>query len=334
MTNATQAVLPHRETLPSQPARKPVLGWAVVGVVWLVVSAFTMWGWVTGLDFGAPPVLGPDQMPTGKLIGLRIVEFISTSVLAVAVYFLAWKPWRRDKRITLDALLLLGGIVGFVMDCWLNTRAVLFAFNAHSVNLGAWASSLPFHDPKVPSHYAESLLWGLPMYIYFCAALGFVGSMGARALRVRFPHLSVQGILAILFVCDFVFDFTVENLIIRSTDAYSFVQTNGALTLFAGAKYQFPIYESIFVAGVATAFTYARWSMDWDQDGLSVVEQGVLSLPPAYRLPVRTLAAIGFCATVLMLCYHLPFNWVSMTGHSFANLPSYLAPAGLVLPGR
>ena len=331
MSNITETA-PTRDFSRTRPASRPVLMWAAAGVVWIVVCVVAMWGWVSGDNFGPPPVLGPDVMANGKLIGLRLVEVISTGVLAVAVYFLAWRPWRRERRVTLDALLLLGGIIGFVMDGWLNTRAYLFAFNAHSVNLGAWSSYLPFHDPAVPGHYAESLLWGLPMYIYFCAALGYVGAMAARGLRARFPHLSTQGIIAVLFVGAFAFDFVVENLIIRTTDAYSFVQTNGALTLWAGEKYQFPIYESFFVACVAMAFTYARWSMDWDENGLSVIERGVLSLP-CYQLAARVLAAVGFCAVVLMMCYHLPF-WVSLTGHSFAHLPSYLSTEGLVLPTR
>jgi Spirocyclase AveC-like len=332
MIEVTETTATAQDSSRARPASRVVLVWAAVGVVWSVVCVFAMWGWVTGPNFGPAPVLGPDQMPSGKLIGLRLVEVISTSVLAVAVYFLAWRPWRHERRITLDALLLLGGVTGFVMDCWLNIRAYLFAFNAHSVNLGAWSSYLPFHNPAMPGHYAESLLWGLPMYIYFCAALGYVGTMAARKLRARFPDLSTQGILAVLFVGDFIFDFVVENLIIRTTDGYSFVQTNGALTLWAGEQYQFPIYECFLVACVGLAFTYARWSMDWDENGLSVVERGVLSLPSRYRLAARVLAAIGFCAAVLMLCYHLPINWIGLTGHSFAELPSYLRLDGLVWP--
>jgi hypothetical protein len=56
------------------------------------------------------------------------------------------------------------------------------------------------------------------------------------------------------------------------------------------------------------------------------------SLPSRYRLAARVMAAIGFAAAVLMMCYHLPFNWVSLTGHTFAHLPSHLTPEGLVLP--
>lgn len=306
---------------------RPVLGFAAIGVVWLVVATVAIVRWFGSDDFGPAPILGPDVMPDGKLLGLRVVETISSAVLVWAVWGLAIRPYRRTGRVTLDALLLLGGVVGFVMDCWLNLYGYLFAFNTHSVNLGSWSAGLPFHRDASPSHYAESLLWGLPMYVYFCAALGFVNTLAARSLRRRFPTMPVQGIFAILWVGDFVFDFVVENTIIRTTEAYAFVQTNAALTLWDGERYQYPIYESVLVAFVAMAFTWARWTCDDDPDGLSAIERGVNDLPARLRLPTRALAAIGFCALVLMLSYHLPFNWISVGGSSFADLPSYLLPS-------
>lgn len=315
-----------------RPESKPILIWAAVGVIWLMVCVTAMYGWLSGPDFGAPEIQGPDKYPASQLVGLRVVEALSTGVLGVAVYFLAWRPWWRDRDVTLDALLLLGGITGFVMDCWLNTQAYLFAFNAHSINLGAWAASLPFHKDDVPSHYSESLLWGMPMYIYFCAALGYVGTLCARRLQSRWPGASVQSILLVLFAGDVLFDFVVENVIIRTTAAYAFVQTYEPLTLWAGESYQFPFYESLLVGLVSVAFTYARWSMDWDRHGLSIIERGALSVPERLELPARALAAIGYCAVVLMVCYHLPLNWVSLAGDSFADIPSYLAPVGLYLP--
>lgn len=313
-------------TMGRGPSR-PVLGFALVGLIWTVLAGVTLVRWLGSDDVGPAPILGPDAMPTGHLIGLRVVEVLSTSVLIGAVWVLAVRPYRRDRRVTIDALLLLGGVVCFVMDCWLNLYDYLFAFNAHSVNLGSWSASLPFHREGVPSHYAESLLWGLPMYVYFCAALGYVGTLAARALRRRFPTMPVQGILAILWVGDLVFDFVVENTIIRTTEAYAFVRTNAALTLWDGHAHQFPIYESVLVACVSMAFTWARWSCDDDPHGLSVIERGVLDLPAAWRLPARALAAIGFCAIVLMLGYHLPFNWLGVGGTSVAELPSYLLPS-------
>lgn len=311
------------------PARRSrsVVIWALLGAVWTVICVKAVIGWISGPDFGPAPILGPDHMPAAKLAGLRIVEVVSTGVLLVSIYYLAVRPWRRTGRIPLDAFLLLGGVTGFVMDCWLNLVRFLFAFNSHSINLGSWAGSLPFHHDDVPSNYGESLLWGLPMYIYFCAALGAVGALAARALRRRHPAMSVQAMYAVLFAGYFVFDFVVENLIIRLTDAYAFTQTNGSLTLWAGSQYQFPVYESFFVALVGLAFTYAKLSADDSPDGLSVIERGVNEFPVRLRTPLRALAAIGYCALALLVCYHLPVNWIGVGGHSMAHMASYLMPS-------
>jgi len=164
------------------------------------------------------------------------------------------------------------------------------------------------------------------MYIYFAAGLGLIGVNVVQALRRRYPAISNASALAVVWIGDFVFDFVVENLIIRTTHAYSFARTQGELTVFDGAVHQFPVYESILVGCVATAFTALRLSALDAPDGLSHIERGALDLPARLRTPARCLATIGFSAAVLILCYHLPFNWLSVGGESLADLPSYLLP--------
>jgi hypothetical protein len=306
---------------PAQRSRA-VLAWALVGLVWLAICVRAMVGWVTSPDFGPAPILGPDQMSDERLIALRVLEALSVLVLAAAVWFLGVRPWRQRRELRIEALLILGGVCAFVLDSMLNLYDYLFAFNANSVNLGTWAASLPFHHSDVSSRFGEALLWGLPMYIYFCSALG---SMGLAVLgRLPRRNLSSTAELALLWVGFFVFDFVVENLIIRLTDAYSFVRTQGSLTLWAGSQYQFPLYESAFVAFVALGFAMVRITADRSPDGLSMIERGLTDLPARLQLPTRALAAIGYTAVVLLMAYHLPFNWLSVGGDSVAHLPSYL----------
>ena len=61
-----------------------------------------------------------------------------------------------------------------------------------------------------------------------------------------------------IFVFEFLFDFVVENVVIRTTHAYAFAKTYEPLTLWAGEVHQFPIYESLLVAFVGCVFTWAR----------------------------------------------------------------------------
>jgi hypothetical protein len=297
--------------------------WAAVGLVWLAVCVRAVGGWVLSGSFHAVPVLGPDVLSTPKLIGLRVLEVLSVAVLLGSGWFMAIRPWRRSGRVPLTALLFVGGLCAFFMDSWLNLYGYLFAFNSRSVNAGTWVRYLPFDKQSSPAGFGEALLWGLPMYIYFCCGLGAVGATAARRILSRRPSWSLASTFVAVWVGFFVFDLVVENLIMRTTDAYAFVRTDGALTLWSGSVHQFPIYESILVATMALLFAWVQLSADWSPTGETFIEVGVQEIPRALQTPARTLAAIGFCA-VAMFAYHLPYNWISIGGTSVAHLPSYL----------
>ncbi|HWJ82438.1 MAG TPA: spirocyclase AveC family protein [Nocardioides sp.] len=323
--SARPAARPAADQAP--PRSYPVLAWAVLGALWMALCVHTVLGWVTSdRDFGPAELSPGDTMPTSSLVALRVVEVASVLVLLAAIWFLAVRPWRLRREVRIEGLLIVGGIFGFVMDSWLNVYGFLFSFNSHSVNLGAWSAHLPFHTPGVPTEYGEALLWGLPMYVYFCSGEAALG-LGVRALLLRrWPRMSPTLVLALMWVFFFVFDFVIENLIIRTSEAYSFVRTEGALTLWDGQQYQFPLYESFLVACVAMAFASVRMSAERDPEGRSFIERGVEHLPTWSHHPARLLAATGYAAAVLMICYHMPFNWLSLGGSSMADLPSYLTP--------
>ncbi len=326
--HALRELTPEQTTPQTRPATRShgVVVWAVIGLAWVVLCAQVLTSWLTGPDFGPAPIVGPDEMATGKVVALRVLEVLSVLVLLASSWRMAWVPWRRDRVIRIEALLIVGGVLGFVADSFLNVYDFLFAFNAHSVNLGAWNGSLPFHRTGVPTGYGEALLWGLPMYIYFCSALGAMGLALKDRMRARWPGASETLLLTGMWLFFLVFDLVVENAIIRLTDAYSFVRTQRGLTLWPGSQYQFPVYESICVAFVAMAFAAVRMSADGSPDGLSFVERGLGDLPRALKGPARVLAAVGYSAVVLILLYHLPFNWLGVGGGSLAHLPSYLTP--------
>lgn len=325
MTQAVTAAAPTTATKPASARRShAVVPWALVGLAWAVLCLWAVGHWVTSSAFGAAPILPGDSMSTGATAMLRIIEVASVLVLVASFWFLSVKPWRERREISIEALLFIGGVFGFVADSFLNVYTYLFAFNSHSVNLGTWVRWLPFHHAGAPTGYGEALLWGLPMYVYFCSALAAMGLALKDRWVARHPNASETTVIVGLWVGFFVFDFVVENLIIRTSDAYSFVRTARPLTLWAGSQYQFPIYESICVAFVAMGFAAVRISADRSPDGVSFLERGLTDLPRRLRFPVRLLAAIGYCAVVLIMLYHLPVNWLGITGDSVAHLPSYL----------
>jgi Spirocyclase AveC-like len=185
---------------------------------------------------------------------------------------------------------------------------------------------MPFHTGNTSSRYAESLLWGLPMYVYFGITASYAGCAVIKKLRQRFPDITNASAFLIVYAIFIAGDFVLENAIIRTTDAYMFTKTYGPLTLFAGSIYQFPIYESFCAGAVSLGFTVIRLSALDDPSGLSMVERGANRVDPRFRNLARTLAVIGVCSVLFLCLYHLPFNWLGVVGSSVINPPSYMLP--------
>jgi len=315
---------------PRTAARDGAVGvWALVGLVLATIALTTWIRWVlSGEEFGAVPILGPDEFPTWREVALRVTEVLSIVEMGVLIWFVAIRPLRRDGRLGLDAKITAGCLLGCVSDGFLNGQEYLFAWNQHSVDLGSWSSFLPFASPDHQSRYAEALLWGTPMYTYFCIGVGFAGVAVVRRLRARRPDISNAAALSVVFVGACVFDLVMENAIIRLDHAYAFVKTPESITLWAGSQYQFPLYEMLGVAGLGVFFTYLRLSAFDSADGLSWPERGIARLHPGLRGPARWFAVIGASMAALIVIYHVPFQLFGLMGDSLAPLPSYMLPAG------
>jgi hypothetical protein len=313
-----------RRLTPEQ--RGPATVWAAIAVVWIVVAAQALVRWVLSDDFAPAPVIGPDVMEAWRLVALRIFEGVSLLVLLVFLWFCVLRPIIRERRLSLDGKFVLGGLVAFVGDAFLNSREYLFAWNANNINMGVWTRFLPFHDPESSSRYAESIIWGAPMYVYFCAGVAIMSAPMVTWLRRRNPAITTVKLFAAIWVFDFLFDFVAENLIIRLTNGYAYAQTFAPLTLWSGDVHQFPVYESILVATLGSVYTWMRIMSRENPEGLCPAEQGFQRWRPSLQGPVRTLAVIGLCCAATLTVYHLPFNWLGLAGTSVAHLPSYMLP--------
>jgi hypothetical protein len=329
-SDPTSAVLARGEPRPEdrRRVRSGTAGlWAVLGLIAIAIAGQAWIRWVLSpTQFSPAPLHNADHYASGRLIALRVTEALS----AIVFVWLAWKtivePLRRDRRLGIDGKIALGCLLGCVTDGVLNLYKYIFAWNAHSINLGSWSSFLPLHSSSSDPRYAEALIWGVPMYVYFCIGVAIAGCAVIGRLRRGYPAISDVAALSVVYVLACVFDFVVENAIIRSTQAYAFARTPASVTLWAGSGYQFPIYEMLFVAALGTIFTAVRLSAIDATDGVSTVERGFERFRPRLQAPVRMIAVIGFSMTTLLVVYHLGVNWLGTNGDSVARLPSYLLP--------
>lgn len=311
-------------------------GFAVFGLAFTIMGIQAFIRWFASEDFRPAPLLeGDEKLAMWRLVFLRFWELASIVLLLGFYWYCVFVPLRhprlgpdgiRSRQLSLDGKFVIGGTVAWVSDAFLNCQQYIFSWNAHNVNMGVWTRFLPFHRDGGPHQYAESLLWGPPMYIYFCAGAALVACAAIKPLRRRWPNLTNMQLVSIIWVGEFIFDFVVENTIIRTSHGYGYPKTYAPLTLWRGQTEQFPIYESILVATLGSLYTQMRLLALSSPDGLSPVEKGYHHWPRILRGPVRIFAVIGFCTFATVAVYHLPVNYLGVIGTSYGHLPTYMIP--------
>jgi len=290
--------------------------WAGAGVLMCLFSFAVFGQWIFSDQFAPIPLTAADAMPANKIAILRGLEALSMTVAIGALLYYLVLPRLRRGEWSIEGLLLVGALVTYVLDTMVNYQGYYMAWNKHAVNWGTWASFFPGHTG--PTQYAEALLWGPPMYLYFGMAVATVQLAVIRWVHVGMGR-SITVAFAAAFAFAFVFDIVAEVSIIYFTEAYAWSNTIGAVTLFAGERYQFPLYESLLVAIYGTRYTVLIRSRD--ARGETFIERGAHLLAPGRRLALRFFAATGF-AGVCTAIYFVGFALFSL----FADTPIQLAP--------
>ncbi|EHB59116.1 hypothetical protein MycrhDRAFT_1552 [Mycolicibacterium rhodesiae JS60] len=308
----------------AEERRGAVSLWALLGVGWIlfVGQAWTRWI-LSDAQFGAAPIHGPDTFNGNALLVLRVIEVVSLLIAGATIWVFLVKPLVAQRRLTLDGMIVIGSLLASGIDPLINYFHYTFAWNAHALNAGSWLAFFPLHQG--PTRYAEGLAWFIPQYLYLGIGLAAIECRIILALRRRYPGIANIRSFSIAFVAIFGVDILIEQVFIR-TRVYAFPRTWEAFTLFAGTPYQFPIYESVFVAIYAAGFTYLRMSAHDSTDGTPFLHRGIQRWPSQFRTPVKLLAVIGFCAVWAALAYFLPWSWMSVNPDSIITPPSYMLP--------
>ena len=297
--------------------------WALLGGAWIAFVGYGTIRWFMSGEVGPAPIQGPDRYPVWQLVGLRGLEIFSMLFVVFMVAVYGVRPWRRGQGLTLEAMMLIGGLVGFFIDPLINFFRYTFAWNAHAFNIGSWLSAFPGHVPSGP--YAEGILWAFPQYIMMSAGAALSGYWILTRLRAKFPGIGLVPGLAVVFVSFFLGDMVIEGTFILF-GVYAYPRAYSSLTLFAGELHQFPLNESFFVAAQAVALTLFMRSARESADGLSFVERGSERFAVRYRTAVRCLAVVGFTFVVYAFGYFFPWSWMSITPDSVIDVPSYMRP--------
>ena len=283
---------------------RPVKLWAVVGVLFLIVEAIAIGGWLTSDGFTRTPA-GPDPLPGYMNFFVRFWEIGGLFFGAIFLYFFMIRPWRREGHITLDGLLCIVFISAYWQDTLDNFFQPWFVYNSAFLNFGAWDPYILGWLSPNSGVMPEPIVWDMPLYLYFCFGGSIFCCWCMRKAKERWPQLGPAGLIGISFGVALVFDVVVEIPWLRM-GLYSYPGSIDWLTLFHGHYYQYPIYEAFLIAAWLTGFACCRYFKN--DKGQTLAERGIdeLRVKGARRTGLRLLALTGIINTSFMLMYSLP----------------------------
>lgn len=285
--------------------------WAAIGAAFLALTLYLITRWVTGPYFEQVQG-GPTEPPLYMKIPLIANAVVLWVGLPFALWFFIIRPWVRERRITLDGMLLVSMGLMMFQDPMLNYHSTWCTYNAWLFNQGSWAPYFPgWAAPEEPGHTVpEPLLTNVPGYAYGVLLLTIVGCLFMRKIKNRWPGISNLRLILVTYAIAIVFDFVMEGLILLPIGFYSYPGAIQELSINAGTYYQYPIYEGFMWGGVQAALCCLRFFTD--DRGRTVVERGMDNLRGGFAKQqfVRFLAIFGGVSACFFIFYNIPATWL------------------------
>ncbi|HEY9312482.1 spirocyclase AveC family protein [Williamsia sp.] len=295
------------------PKGKPVQIWAILGGALLVLQLYVWIRWISGPYFERVPT-GPTDPPTLMKTVLTVYTAGIVLCMPIALWWFIVRPWRRERRITLDGMLLVSTALMFFQDPLLNYFNTWCSYNTWMFNMGSWSSNIPgWSSPEEPgAMVAEPLLMNAPGYGYGVLLCTIAGCWVMRKVKARWPQISNVGLIGVVFVWAFFFDLVMEGLVLMPMGLYTFPGSIQSLSINAGTYYQWPVYEGVMWGGVQAGLCCLRYFTD--DRGRTVVERGLDRVQGGVvkQQIIRFLAIFAACSSLFFVFYNLPAQWFAM----------------------
>ncbi|MGI8336272.1 spirocyclase AveC family protein [Actinomadura scrupuli] len=187
---------------------KPVQIWAVIGGAILIFQLYVWIRWVTGPYFERVPA-GPSDPPSYMKVILTANVVLMWVWAPIALWLFIIRPWRRERRITLDGMLVASMGLMFFQDPLLNYVNTWCTYNAWLFNLGSCSSNIPgWVSPEEPGHQVpEPLLTNAPGYTFGVLLITIAGCWVMRRIKARWPKMSNLQLIGVTYLIAILFDF-------------------------------------------------------------------------------------------------------------------------------
>jgi hypothetical protein len=301
-------------SLGTQPQKSPntIKIWATVGGVILAFQLYVWIRWIAGANFKRVPPGATDPPTFMKMI---LVTWTAVIVVGypVAIYYFIIRPWRRERRITMDGMLFAACGLLFFQDPLLNYFSTWSTYNTWMWNRGSWAQDIPgwVSFGKPGAMMAEPFLMNAPGYsfVLLCTMLG---CWIMRKAKQRWPNINALGLIAVVVVWTFFFDLVIEGLFLMPMGLFTYPGAIRALSINAGTYYQWPVYEGLMWGGVQAGLCCLRYFTD--DRGRTFVERGLDNVRGGFAVQQlsRFLAIFAACSAFFFVLYNLPAQWFAM----------------------
>lgn len=297
----------------AQAAVKPIRVWAAVGGAILALQLYVWIRWITGPYFQRVPA-GPSDPPMYMKVPLMANAIVLWVGLPFALWWFIIRPWRRERRITLDGMLFVSMGLMFFQDPLLNYFNTWCTYNTWLFNRGSWSSNIPgWVSPEEPGRQVpEPLLTNALGYTYGVLLITIVGCWLMRKVKARWPGISNLRLVAVTYALAFVFDFVMEGLVLLPIGFYTYPGAIRSVSINAGTYYQWPVYEGLMWGGVQAGLCCLRFFTD--DRGRTVVERGLDRVRGGFGRQqfTRFLAIFAAVSACFFVFYNVPAQWIGM----------------------
>ncbi|MBA3037958.1 MAG: spirocyclase, AveC family [Desulfobacterium sp.] len=290
--------------VPTIPKTRPaVVWWAWIGGIWLLFWAYVLIRWMTGPYFTPVPA-GAVPVPGWMDMIMTVWQIANYPLLALGLYFLAYKPWRRNRTITLDGMLIIAFMFMSLQDSCSNFFGYWYTMNSHFFNMGSFVNDIPgwmaFGRPGAQVPWA--IFFHPFEYTIGFFAFCFIGSGLMNFFRTRFNLKPLMLIIVVFPVC-MVFDLVIEGLF-QTLGFYT--MAGGKISFFPDTYEKFPLIETFFIALMAVSVISLRYFKN--DKGETLVERGLNSMviSDVKKQLVRCLALIGATQCIFLFTYNIP----------------------------
>ncbi len=310
VANGRSEALP-RASVAAENQTPAIKIWAGFGVAVLAFCAYLLISWVTGPNFERVPQ-GPSEPPTWMQVVLWGWQTLSIPAALFMLWRFVVRPYRRDKTVGVDGVLLLAFCSIWVQDPWSSAGNHWFVYNTYLFNMGSWANELPWFNAfgRPGAMTSEPIFFTPAAYVYIMLIGSAVGCWFMRKAKQRRPGLTNLQLIAVCLAGMLVFDIVLEGLIWIPLGVFAY--PGGHWALFPSHYYKFPLTEMFTIGSVFTAFAAFRYFRD--DRGYTIAERGIekLRLSPGKTLAVRALAVTAFVHLAMFLGYNVPNTLVGL----------------------